>query len=73
MKKNTGRKGEYHSGFSFSGNIRNRVPSVDWCSVESTKPAMMTESMIARTIFNGRCQLNFSNTIGLNSTPRTVV
>ena len=72
MKKNTGSSGEYHSGFIFSGAIRNRVPRVDWCRVERHMPAMTSGSVIRRTIFNGHSSLNFSKTTGLNSSARTV-
>ena len=41
-KNSSGSSGVYHSGYSFSGTIRNKVPSELWCSVESSTPRIIS-------------------------------
>ena len=72
-KKKTGSSGLYQNGCSFSGRIRYRVPSEDWCSVDKMTPQITSGIRIARTTFKGFCRLNRSSTIGENSSARTVV
>src|SRR3974377_1010641 len=47
MKKRTGRMGEYQKGYSLFGRIRYKLPSEDWCNVESTTPAITRGMMMA--------------------------
>src|SRR5579864_5545534 len=73
MKKNNGNNGLYHSGCNFSGMIKYKVPSEDWCNVERITPRITKGIKAARTIFRGFCRLKRSSTIGENSRERTVV
>ena len=71
-KKNTGIYGEYQSGCSFDGAIRNSAPSEDWCSVERTTPKMVSKSVSLIMILRAFFRPSHSRAAGENSTNKTV-
>ena len=64
--------GEYQSGCSFVGAIRNSAPSDDWWSVESITPKTVRPMVIFTAHMRARVQPSHSNTGGRNSMKRTV-
>jgi hypothetical protein len=72
-KKSSGSSGDHHRPWSFPGTIRYRLPREDWCSVESTTPAITSGVVMVRSSRRGASRPNASKTTGENSRIRTVV
>ena len=49
-RKISGSSGEYHSGWTRFGAITMRVPSDDWCSVESSTPTITISTRKAEAL-----------------------
>ena len=64
--------GEYQSGCSLVGAIRNSPPSDDWCSVESMTPNTVRPIVMRTAHMRAFGQPSHSNTGGRNSMPSTV-
>src|SRR5512145_3542481 len=72
MKKKTGMKGEYQSGWTLPGAMRNRAPRADWWSVDRITPAIVMPTVIMIAHFRVRRALIHSRIAGLNSRSWTV-
>src|ERR1017187_7538015 len=72
-KKKTGSSGLHQNGCSLLGMIRYRVPSDDWCSVDSSTPRITNTTMTLRMTFSARFSWKCSSTMGENSRASTVV
>ena len=72
-KNKKGIIGEYQKGYNFSGIIKYKEPTDDWCKVERMTPAMTIGIIALWTHFLGLPQPNFSKIMGENSKAKTVV
>src|SRR5512145_2190485 len=72
MKWKTGMKGEYQSGWTLPGAMRNRAPRADWWSVDRITPAIVMPIVIMSAHFRVRRALIHSRIAGLNSSNWTV-
>src|SRR5512139_1190542 len=72
MKKKTGMKAEYQSGWSFPGAIRNSEPRADWWSVDRITPAIVMATVIRIAHLLVLRALSHSRIAGLNSSNWTV-
>ena len=69
----TGRIGEYHSGCSRYGMMRNSEPSDDWCRVESPIPTITNGIRALTTVARMPARRgNSSAGTGKNSKAKTV-
>src|SRR5208337_1737647 len=72
-KKRKGSSGVYQKGCNLFGTIRYKLPSEDWCRVESMTPAITSGMTIAFCHLSSFGKLNFSNRTPENSSASTVL